>query len=158
MSLADTGRGCMAKLMQIVFIIALIVGLLVFAGKACSSSGSAETNNQTLEDSPIETSDEISKSIFETKYVFAIISVILAIIWFIHALYGIFTGKVLAIIRRIGGVDYYGGNAYVGGFYLISFLIALLMIGFGYMDYKFNDFAGLRFIVEKIIISINKLG
>jgi hypothetical protein len=146
--------GCFSKIFKLVFFVSFVVGIFIFGGKAVSNffnkDSASAIESMAVEQTGIQQEyKEIEGEDKPGAIIFGLISCVFAVILFIYILYAVFTGKVALNLRT-------EKNVYSGNTFFICFIIALIMVGFGFLDYKFNQLGGIRLILTKIIGFLNK--
>jgi hypothetical protein len=151
---SEVYMGCFSKILHLVFIISFIIGIFIFGGKAISNFFKKDSVS-TVESITVEQTDaqqkyeEIEGEAKPRAIIFGLLSCVSVVVFIVYILYAVFSGRVALNLRT-------GQNVYSGNTFFIGFIITLIMVGFWFLDYKFNQFDGTRLILTKFIGSINK--
>jgi hypothetical protein len=80
---------------------------------------------------------------------FGVIGSIFTVILLLYIIFSVLSGNVLYNLRT-------EKNVYPGKTFLFGFILALIVTGSFYLDYKYNDLKGARMVIEKVIDFFNK--
>lgn len=80
---------------------------------------------------------------------FGVIGSVFAVILLLYIVFSVLSGKVALNLLT-------GRNVYAGKTFLIAFTLGLVVTGSFYLDYKYNDFNGLKMVLEKVANFVNK--